>query len=270
MADNLNLMVSIMDSIPDWIIVISVKSREVLYVNKVASENFYNMKTGKLMVFGEDDLIERLKSYSEDMGKEVSCEFKCDKSKKTLLIKSYLAQWGEEITYVHYISDFTNEKEYRTHMENMAYTDELTGLFNRRYCFETLEGLINERKEFSICSIDLDHLKYVNDNYGHLKGDEYINAFVKAIEEEVRSTDIVARTGGDEFLAVFMNCMSDTVHKKMISVNEKLKKLSKEYPMSVSYGVFHVAKNNSLTMRQIIKQTDDYMYLQKNNKKHSI
>jgi len=91
-------------------------------------------------------------------------------------------------------------------VQNMAARDELTGVFNRR----TLADVLNVHKNradrygtiFSVLMLDIDHFKRVNDTYGHQNGDRVLKAFAAAISSGLRSTDILGRYGGEEFLAV--------------------------------------------------------------------
>ncbi|MFV0359577.1 diguanylate cyclase [Tropicimonas sp.] len=88
----------------------------------------------------------------------------------------------------------------------MAVTDPLTGLYNRRYAMSHLKrvrdrALVSERS-FAVMLVDLDHFKTVNDSYGHGVGDAILQAVAKRISMNLRSVDLVARFGGEEFLIV--------------------------------------------------------------------
>lgn len=88
-------------------------------------------------------------------------------------------------------------------LEQMAVTDGLTGCFNRRYLMQQLEHevLLNRRYQipFAIFLFDIDHFKQINDNYGHLVGDEVIRSTADIVRTKLRRTDILARYGGEEF-----------------------------------------------------------------------
>ena len=86
-----------------------------------------------------------------------------------------------------------------------ATTDELTGLFNRRGILDVLDNLVENRAsgaELAIALIDCDHLKKVNDNFGHLMGDEFLRRISEVVRQSLRGSDELGRYGGDEFLAV--------------------------------------------------------------------
>lgn len=88
-----------------------------------------------------------------------------------------------------------------------AYTDPLTGLANRRGLELALADLLRKCRDisqyrFAIAHLDLDHFKEVNDRYGHAAGDKVLVHVARALEQSVRSGDVAARVGGDEFVMV--------------------------------------------------------------------
>ncbi|SDZ14511.1 diguanylate cyclase (GGDEF) domain-containing protein [Jannaschia faecimaris] len=95
----------------------------------------------------------------------------------------------------------------RTAAEQAAVTDKLTGLFNRRAMDDHLAKLTRSAiRPFGLMQVDLDYFKSVNDTYGHAAGDRVLEVVARILSEEVRSEDMVARMGGDEFMLVFDNC----------------------------------------------------------------
>jgi diguanylate cyclase (GGDEF)-like protein len=91
-------------------------------------------------------------------------------------------------------------------IEEIAVRDELTGTYNRRYAMEVLarERSRAERlsQPFSICLIDVDHFKSINDRYGHAAGDAVLKQLAQLVPAELRGVDLFARFGGEEFLVV--------------------------------------------------------------------
>ncbi|MBT0568912.1 GGDEF domain-containing protein [Curvibacter sp. CHRR-16] len=91
-------------------------------------------------------------------------------------------------------------------LQELSFTDQLTGLFNRRVLMERLqeehERSKRSRKPYSVVTFDLDDFKRINDTHGHLVGDEVLAAVAKRLASSIRATDILARTGGEEFMLV--------------------------------------------------------------------
>ncbi|GIN64376.1 hypothetical protein J27TS8_43690 [Robertmurraya siralis] len=105
--------------------------------------------------------------------------------------------------------DVTEQKEHVKTIEKLAYQDHLTGLPNRRRLLELMTLHLEEAKNNSlmmgILYIDLDRLKFVNDNLGHVYGDELIIEAGKRILTSIRAEDTLARVGGDEFVVIIPN-----------------------------------------------------------------
>lgn len=117
---------------------------------------------------------------------------------------------------------------------SMALTDPLTGLFNRRYLMAHLEKLLNDtnasNKPFCVLMFDIDHFKNVNDTYGHAVGDEVLKEFAQRLQKNLRSFDLLARLGGEEFVAIL-----PTVHRHTaFDVAYRLRKAVAETPFNVS------------------------------------
>ncbi len=95
------------------------------------------------------------------------------------------------------------EQEFSKRLYRMAVTDSLTGLYNKEYFYDELRRqfhiAIRYGRELSLIMLDIDNFKNVNDEYGHLSGDEALKSVAYAILETVRFQDIVSRFGGDEF-----------------------------------------------------------------------
>lgn len=93
--------------------------------------------------------------------------------------------------------------------EELALQDALTGLANRRNVEERIEWRIANQKMFCVVILDLNRFKLVNDRYGHLAGDSLLKQFSQELRANLRSTDLVGRWSGDEFIAV-LDCDLDT------------------------------------------------------------
>lgn len=268
LSDMVELIKSIVDGLKDWIVVIDSESYEVIYTNQSANQLFYEMEIEKYTCGNKCELIEQLRKQSQDC-KDSIFEYTCPRSMKILRVKSFGIKWNNKAACVHYIQDVTDECEYHEQVEEMAYTDELTGLYNRRYCMKQLERQLSQKNEFSFCMIDLDGLKYANDNYGHASGDRYLKTVANEMLKISRTTDIVCRIGGDEFAILFLNCASDIALKKMKQANLSIESLSEGFLMSISYGVIHIEAGMNISPETILMWADKKMYALKNTKKHS-
>jgi diguanylate cyclase (GGDEF)-like protein len=97
-------------------------------------------------------------------------------------------------------------REGRQELERLSVTDDLTGLYNRRYLMETLAGEVRRARRlehpFALLMVDIDHFKEYNDAFGHLAGDEMLTRVARVLRESTREVDCAARYGGEEFLVL--------------------------------------------------------------------
>ncbi|MDG2866089.1 GGDEF domain-containing protein, partial [Vibrio parahaemolyticus] len=91
----------------------------------------------------------------------------------------------------------------------LATHDALTGVYNRSYFSQLFESFkeraLRYNEIFHLVMFDLNNLKYINDNFGHIAGDEAIKTFAKRLSVIIRKSDVFARYAGDEFVAIFLN-----------------------------------------------------------------
>ena len=111
---------------------------------------------------------------------------------------------------VTHVMDISDRKQFEYRLQFLADHDALTGLFNRRRFGEELESAVNRARRYeedgAVLFLDLDGFKFVNDTLGHAAGDELITRVAGLLAAELRSTDILARVGGDEFAVLLTRC----------------------------------------------------------------
>lgn len=151
-------------------------------------------------------------------------------------------------------------------LKERAETDSLTGLYNRRYLQRSMEQEKTNLEKYginhSVVVIDVNGLKYVNDKYGHEAGDNLITFVALNLNKSTRETDIVARTGGDEFVILLTNTDSKGAQKFMQRFCNVFNKLyltlnGMQHMVTVSTGV---ASTDTCPPDELIKQADILMY----------
>lgn len=174
------------------------------------------------------------------------------------------------------VSEQELKKNY-AHIEQLAYHDDLTGLYNRvafmKYAYKIFHDAIVGASKHAIFFIDLDNFKNINDTLGHDYGDLLLKDVSDRMLSCIASDDILARNGGDEFLILknrfdtvddlenFASQLVNVVHHPFI-LNDETAVVS----MSVGIAVF---PNNGLTVSELIKNADIAMYNAKNSGKNS-
>jgi len=151
--------------------------------------------------------------------------------------------------------------------KKLAITDELTGLYNRRYFMEKLvqQKAISERdgSDFVICYCDLDHFKRINDAFGHHSGDAVLQLFTKILKVSLREIDYVARFGGDEFVCLLANtdinsALKVTERIRSTLANYNFNDIAPSLRTTVSIGVANFRQFN--TIKETLLSADNRMY----------
>jgi diguanylate cyclase (GGDEF)-like protein len=148
--------------------------------------------------------------------------------------------------------------------------DELTGTMTRMAGMAYLRSLIipappQKGQYFNVCYLDINDLKTVNDNLGHLYGDQMICHIISTIRNNVKSCNQIIRMGGDEFLIVFLEISSEEIKEimeRILAMIEVEKPSSlREYPISFSYGIAMNKENpKHNNPMDLITSADQEMY----------
>ncbi|MBN2693632.1 GGDEF domain-containing protein [bacterium] len=166
--------------------------------------------------------------------------------------------------------DISEQKRYMEQLYFQAERDSLTGIYNRRAGLNFLQEEIECSKKYgmklSICFLDINNLKTVNDSLGHDFGDEMIKRFVDTVSFSLREEDIFFRFGGDEFIVIFKYCNFDSAEKiwqrVKLEINSTNKTIEK-YQISVSHGVVEYDSELFQNIDDFITEADKRMYAEK-------
>ncbi len=156
----------------------------------------------------------------------------------------------------------------------LSLTDPLTGLTNSRGFYAELERELlragRYRHPFSVCVIDLDNFKVVNDTHGHLTGDDVLRQVAETLTAHTRASDTIARLGGDEFVALFPETGADAARDVLATVERRLHEVMERggWPVTSSIGgvTFDTPPDSA---RAAIKAADDLMYEVKRSGKNA-
>jgi diguanylate cyclase (GGDEF)-like protein len=143
--------------------------------------------------------------------------------------------------------------------------DELTDTLNRQAGFELLTRKLKRNNQLIICLLDMNNLKKINDNEGHLAGDNAIRTMVETIEHYIPKGTVMIRIGGDEFVLVFNKAELSQVRSLLLRIKKVLKEKSegKQFPITFSFGLIDASKYPDLSIKEILDKVDKTMYKQK-------
>jgi diguanylate cyclase (GGDEF)-like protein len=174
------------------------------------------------------------------------------------------------------ISTALKGAELLSKVKMLSITDEMTGLLNRRGFFQFVHSRILHllrRPEIKtlVLFVDMDGLKFINDNYGHAEGDIAISVCAKLLRDVLREEDIIGRIGGDEFV-VFSSVKNKEDSNYLISrIRKKFAEYNDEkhhpYTISCSVGAVVLDKTTKDNFDAAIRQADDVLYTEKMEKK---
>ena len=175
-------------------------------------------------------------------------------------------------------TDVTELYQLKEKFEQLANTDELTGIYNRRYFFENAKREFNRAKrhqqELVVISLDGDHFKAVNDQHGHPVGDQVLVKIAQIITKTIRSEDIFARIGGEEFSILLPNITKT----ESLQAAERLRELLDdnaiiindiELPIKISLGV-SVIKAADTCFQDLYSRSDRALYKAKSHGRNHV
>ncbi len=161
-------------------------------------------------------------------------------------------------------------------LEELSTKDPLTGVYNRRYMLDFLQTNINRAYNYgaqlSVVMFDIDKFKSLNDDFGHLVGDEILLNLCDLVGAQIRTSDILSRYGGEEFVAVFPNTSADVAYKRAEEIRKIVQDASLSdavnRPITISGGVAEYVKG--MTVEEIIGAADKNLYVAKNTGRNKI
>lgn len=162
--------------------------------------------------------------------------------------------------------DITERKRYEEKLEYLSLHDQLTGLYNRAFFEEELNRLSGAREyPITMISADLDDLKLINDTMGHQKGDQMLQAAAEVLKQSLRSSDILARVGGDEFMGILPRTDKKVGEDIIERIKEHVACYNREHAgLSLGFSMgAATAENSDTPLTELIRQADDLMYQNK-------
>jgi diguanylate cyclase (GGDEF)-like protein len=231
-------------------------------------------------------------------GLELTYEIRKTHSKEELSILALSGNEDEEITALFlkygandYIKKPFSKEEFSVRINNTiealeniqtimhyANRDYLTGLYNRRYFFETMQEYVEDVKEsghrFAVAMLDIDHFKKINDTYGHDIGDKVIVTLADILRSSTNPSDVVARFGGEEFCVVLKNINRYSAFDILERIRETVEgyavEVEKEKFINFTISIGGVLHSNEEDLDTSINEADMCLYKAKNTGRNQV
>ena len=255
---------------------VSPSIEEVLGYTK---EELLQRRLNEFMTDPEDLLQyqEALREYGSIKNLEI--ELLCkdgDKIDTLVSVTLRVDENGKRVGYQGILRDITDRKRAQAEriraleMEQLAITDPLTGIYNRRFFDEVAEKELERTRRsgssLSLIMFDIDNFKQVNDTFGHLLGDEVLKNLADTCKENIRSMDFFTRFGGEEFLVL----MPDTGQESAQETAERLRSVvagkamattdGSDIFITISLGIATFEDEQSVDMNTMLDRADKAMY----------
>lgn len=263
LKDSYELLAYVANSMKRYILILDSQTKETLFQN-TAMENIFHYSPALGRFLKNSALI------GPPKGAHWECSF-CDDSEKnaedqnikTFSFDLFLINYSNKKAAAYIMEDITSQKVFAQHMTNLAYLDSNTQLYNSRYFRKKFCEWLEQKRHFCLCYLDLDRLKYVNDNFGHEEGDFYIHSLANLLNGNFRDMDIISRIGGDEFTVLMHKCSAEQAEIKFQRIFNQFESLGEnhgKYPMSFSYGIVEVTPENMFSDTDLLAMADKKMY----------
>ncbi len=169
---------------------------------------------------------------------------------------------------IHVVRDISARKRMEEKLQTLSITDELTGLYNRRgfFTFANQELKRSNRMKEGILLLysDLDHLKAINDGFGHEKGDQLLVKTANLLKDIFRESDIIARIGGDEFVVFSTSNTRKDIEPLQARLEKGIEDYNKKrdhiFKLSLSAGIVYCQQECDCTIDELLAEADQLMY----------
>ncbi len=242
------------------------KANHVMSINELIGASFLTLfsDTSNKMI---KELVNRSNQHSMvsiDV-QQIESERWIDLSINNLSQEQGLIIWG--------VNDISSRKSKEKELEELAYYDELTGLYTRHHFFHLanthIRQLQNNQNALSILMLDLDNFKNINDTYGHSAGDHVLQSFSSLVSQKLRKSDIFGRIGGEEFAIFLPETIQNEAVLTAIRICQSVEEFFSAYEVTVSIGIVTI-KSPDYTVKQLLACADSALYQVKKNGKNSV
>lgn len=166
------------------------------------------------------------------------------------------------------VRDLTERKRWERSVQQLTFVDELTGLYNRRgfkmFASQAMRLAARTGRDVVLVSIDLDGLKAINDTFGHVQGDHAIHEMAVILRQVFRESDVLARFGGDEFVALATETEAAGAESSLERLAEGIARRNERgdlpWKLGASFGWTRIDPGNAPPLAEVLEVADARMY----------
>ena len=255
------------------VIILNAQCRPV-FMNRQLLE-FLNLTSVETMSLPENigsccDLMRKIEQIRRDgflSNDIIRCPVKATKnSAKWLQLNGSRIQYAGQPLYLLFFTDITTVKQREVHSRELLSLDLATGTINKAGLIEVIKKHLRAEKAlcYSLCMIDFDHFKRLNDCYGHLFGDSVLKKFSDISRKRIREGDILGRYGGEEFVFIFDNADE----RQSAAILERIHSELTHYfagmctqPVTFSAGIVTVGRHSpAMSYKELLQRADQLLY----------
>ena len=243
-----------------WIVIVDKATGEWLYSNYPA-----------MNILADDEFIPRLRRWISERISESDVDLSASVRELVLSVNG-IAQvlsatirpilWRERQSLSFVMTDVSAKREHIRELENAAYRDTLTRQYNRHFGMKMLEQWLKEDRDFTLSFVNIDNLKYVNETYGQVEGDDYILS-VTTVLRGFSPELLISRLSGDEFMLLAEGWDEVRMATHLEALRGRLLKRNShpdaKYYYSMSYGAVYVGRDNKYTSGELKALVDSKM-----------
>jgi diguanylate cyclase (GGDEF)-like protein len=276
----------VLDVSPSPTVIRSFEDSELVYLNQSATEFFANnnidVQIGSKDNFLDTSDYEDIKKIIFEKGTLTNAEFEISSiigRKLNLMMSATSIVYDNKVAILLSFMDITTQKNLENQLRELAQTDHLTGIHNRRYFAEAgakeISRCMRNKLPLTLIMLDIDLFKHINDKFGHDVGDQVIVHTAQVCRDSIRDTDILGRMGGEEFAIILPDkgiedakIIAERIRKIIEETSMKNDKLDFNFTASIGISTLKAGEQDSL--QKMLIRADEKMYLAKNNGRNQV
>ncbi|WP_445486501.1 GGDEF domain-containing response regulator [Niallia sp. 03133] len=274
--DDISILIYLKDQLESkgWMVIASTEADKAI-------DQYYNMHPDCIIIdinlpkkSGFEVLYDIQQHSNRFFIPKIMCSIKTDRSTRLSAYKMGADDFiSKPIDIEEFLIRVERHLERKRIFDQSVIIDELTQAYNRKFLQDSYNRFVSDIARTNtvgtLAIIDLDYFKKINDTYGHIVGDKVLAEFAQFMKKSIRSTDILFRYGGEEFVILFQRAVEAEVKEVLVRMLEGFSNISfkegeKSFSLTFSAGIYCI-EHPDINLQTAIKTADEALYLAKNS-----